>query len=134
MFILQGVLREPIIVYENSYRMGAPDYHFDSSLVRRILSGFLQDTFAGDNVVYDPIRSRHLSKQLSTKALACLKDLGLRRYKLVVTVTIGGLKERPSLASGSRCLWNVATDDQAFAMFSGPAVFAMAAAYALYYE
>jgi hypothetical protein len=114
--------------------METPDFRFDSSLVRCILSGFLQDTFAGDHTVYDPIRSRQLSKHLSTKALACLKELGFRRYKLVVTVTVGGLKERPSLVSGSRCLWNVATDDQAFATFSNPTVFAMAAVYALYYE
>lgn len=114
--------------------MGAPVHHFDPPLVERILHGILHDAFAGDNAVYDPTRCRQLSKFLSTKALALIKELGFRRYKFVVIVTVGGLMERPSLLCGSRCLWNVATDNHATATCAGSAVFATAAAYALYCE
>lgn len=64
---------------------------------------------------------------------ACLKDLLIPRYKIVVLVHIGQLTGQ-SMQISSRCLWEASIDTFASYSFKNSSLFGVASVYAVYYE
>lgn len=64
---------------------------------------------------------------------ACMKDLLIPRYKIVVLVHIGQLSGQ-SMQVSSRCLWDASSDTSASYFFKNSSLFGAANVYAVYYE
>lgn len=86
-----------------------------------------------DGETYDARKCSQLSEQLSEIIRARVKELGLRRHKIVCVVTIGQIRGQ-TVRCASRCLWDSDTDGEATATFQNHSLFATATVYAIYYE
>lgn len=64
---------------------------------------------------------------------ACMKDLLIPRYKIVVLVHIGQLSGQ-SMQVSSRCLWDASSDTSASHVIKNSSLFGLASVYAVYYE
>lgn len=64
---------------------------------------------------------------------ACIKDLLIPRYKIVVLVHIGQLSGQ-SMQVSSRCLWDASSDTSASYVIKNSSLFGLASVYAVYYE
>jgi len=73
-------------------------------------------------------------QHIATRISDALKAKSYKRYKHVVIVSIGSVKERPGVYLGSRCLWNDKTDSFATVRFENSSLYALAMIYGLYYE
>lgn len=119
------------INYENTYKM-EPDHRFSAHEVERAAEGALKDRL--EDLKYDPQTCKKLSQELAAEIMERVKLLGIKRYKFVVVVSIGSLKEKPGMNFGSRCLWNHKTDNFANVKFTNGSLFAIALIYGMYYE
>ena len=73
-----------------------------------------------------------LSKDIADKIKEkCKTSLNMPRYKIIVQVTIGQMKEQ-GVKLTSRCLWDTATDNYATVSFQNQHVWASAIAFGLY--
>ncbi len=63
----------------------------------------------------------------------CLQKLNLPRYKIIVQVTIGQMKDQGARVT-SRCLWDTTTDNYATANFKNRHIWASAIIFGLYAE
>nr|NP_001027637.1 dynein light chain [Ciona intestinalis]XP_009858519.1 dynein light chain isoform X1 [Ciona intestinalis]BAB85847.1 dynein light chain [Ciona intestinalis] len=116
--------------YQNTYKVD-PDKKFEPGKVQAILEQVLMDKL--EDVEYNSVISRELSKQISDKILKILKTLGYNRHKLVVLVNIGQLKDQGTRVS-SRCLMDTKRDSWAGALYEGKTLWATATVYGIYYE
>lgn len=117
--------------YENTYKMD-PDMRFKPHEIESTAVAILEEHL-GDKA-YDPAMCGAESKEISAKISEALKAKNFKRYKHVVVVTIGSLKERPGVYLGSRCLWNDKTDSFCTARYQNKSLYAIAMVYGLYYE
>ena len=62
-----------------------------------------------------------------------VKQLGYKRYKLVVEVTFSE-KKGQAVRVGSHCLWNPKTDNFSSAFFETAGMFCCCTVFGLYYE
>ncbi|KAL7427439.1 hypothetical protein ACHAXH_002092 [Discostella pseudostelligera] len=73
-----------------------------------------------------------LSKDIADKIKAkCIAKLNIPRYKIVVQVTIGQMKDQ-GVTITSRCLWDTATDNYATARFQNQRIWSSAIVFALH--
>jgi len=98
------------------------------STAQNILKQHLEDK------TYDPEMCRNECQIIAAKISEALKAKNFKRYKHVVVVSIGSIKERPGVYLGSRCLWNDKTDSFATVRFQNTSLYAIAMIYGLYYE
>ena len=63
----------------------------------------------------------------------CLQKLNLPRYKIIVQVTIGQMKDQGARVT-SRCLWDTTTDNYATVNFKNRHIWASAIIFGLYAE
>ncbi|XP_002130187.2 dynein light chain Tctex-type 5-like isoform X1 [Ciona intestinalis] len=119
------------VQYENTYRMDPADrfkpYEIEGTAMN-ILKSHLGES------AYDPEMCRNESLAIAAKISEALKAKNYKRYKHVVVVSIGSLKERPGVYLGSRCLWNDKTDSFATVRYQNTSLYAIAMVYGLYYE
>lgn len=83
---------------------------------------------------YDPSMCANESRTIAAEISEVVKAKQYKRYKHVVIVSIGSLKERPSVYLGSRCLWNDKTDSFTTVRYKNNTLYAIAMIYGLYYE
>ncbi|CAK8681802.1 dynein light chain Tctex-type 5-like [Clavelina lepadiformis] len=117
--------------YENTYKMD-PDERFKSYEIEDTAAEVLRQHL--QNKAYDPEMSRKECKDIAAKISEALKAKHYKRYKHVVLVSIGSLKENPGVYLGSRCLWNDKTDSFATVQYQNTTLYALAMIYGLYYE
>eukprot|EP00163_Fabomonas_tropica_P008217 TRINITY_DN1783_c0_g1_i2.p1 TRINITY_DN1783_c0_g1~~TRINITY_DN1783_c0_g1_i2.p1 ORF type:complete len:135 (-),score=16.40 TRINITY_DN1783_c0_g1_i2:290-694(-) len=123
---------EPVKVYENTYETKpASGEKFEHAAVKRILSQVLEERCK--DLKYDPQTCVQLSKGLCDEIQGRVKDLGYRRYKLVVQTVIGE-NNGQGVRTASRCLWDTENDNFASASFANTSIFAVAMVFGLYYE
>mmetsp|Transcript_14308 Transcript_14308/g.30167 ORF Transcript_14308/g.30167 Transcript_14308/m.30167 type:complete len:146 (+) Transcript_14308:1072-1509(+) len=73
-----------------------------------------------------------LTKEISDKIKQkCKAELNIPRYKIIVQVTIGQMKNQ-GVSVGSRCLWDTATDNYASARFQNQYIWASAVVFGIY--
>ena len=73
-----------------------------------------------------------LSKEIVNKIKEkCRSSLHIPRYKIIVQVTIGQMKDQ-GVCITSRCLWATATDNYASASYQNQHIWASALVFALY--
>ena len=126
---------KPFQKMENTYKVDPDpeaDGDFSTCAVERVCEAVLVDRLT--DCQYEPAACRQLSQELASVIMDSIKQLKIKRYKVVAVVSIGSLKERPGLQFGSRCLWNDATDTFASVKFTNGSLFAVAMVYGLYYE
>ena len=76
----------------------------------------------------------NLSQSIATKIRTAVKStLPVSRYKLVVQVTVGQLKDQ-AVRITSRCLWDTQTDNYARTDYKNEHVWASAIVFGLYAE
>ncbi|XP_013408480.1 tctex1 domain-containing protein 1-B [Lingula anatina] len=126
----EGIYRRNL-QYENTYKM-EPDVRFMAGCVEKEAEDVLTERLK--DMKYDPATCKHLSQELAGIIMERVKLFAFKRYKFVVVVSIGSLKERPGMQFGSRCLWNKGTDSFANVKFANGSLFAVAMIYGLYYE
>ena len=73
------------------------------------------------------------SKEICSFVLERVKNLGYKRYKLVVEVTFSE-KKGQAVRIGSHCLWNPKTDNFASAVLETAGMFCCCQVFGLYYE
>ena len=122
--------RKPRLTYENTYHL-EPKEKFQASKVKAIIEDVLNSRLKDE--VYDPKSCRQWVKTLSEIIKGRVKDLKYERYKLVVTVTIGQLKDQ-GFRMGSRCCWDAKQDTFATASFRNKTLFAVGSVWGVYYE
>ncbi|XP_004679571.1 PREDICTED: tctex1 domain-containing protein 1 [Condylura cristata] len=115
---------------ENTYQLG-PTKHFPVITVNRILKDVL--TYHLQEEQYEPEFCRQMTKTISEVIKAQVKDLVIPRYKLIVIVHIGQLSGQ-SILIGSRCLWDLKSDNISSYIFRNSSLFALANVYAVYFE
>lgn len=98
-------------------------------VMKEILATSLTERLTG--AVYDSEKCNESARALADTIRSRLTSLNYDRYKYVVTVTIGERREQ-GVRTGSRCFWDVGTDNQANETFLNDNIFCTAAAYAIY--
>ena len=122
--------RKPRLTYENTYQL-EPKEKFQASKVREIIEDVLKTTLKDET--YDPKSCRQFVKTLCEIIKGRVKELKFERYKIVVTVSIGQLKDQ-GFRMGSRCCWDAKMDTYATASFRNKSLFAVGTVWGVYYE
>ena len=116
---------------ENTYKL-EPGVTLQSKTVEEVVEKIMNDYLS--DLTYDHQEVKLMSQQLSNKVLEGVKKLGFNRYKFVVSVNIGSLKEQATVHFGSRCLWNKDTDRFVTVKYSNKSLFAVSMIYGLYFD
>uniref|UniRef100_A0A4W3JD17 Dynein light chain Tctex-type family member 5 n=1 Tax=Callorhinchus milii TaxID=7868 RepID=A0A4W3JD17_CALMI len=115
---------------ENTYQLH-PTKRFPVSSVKHIVQEVLLSYLQEER--YEPELCRQMTKTISEVIKARVKDLLIPRYKIIVVIHIGQVKEQ-SLQVGSRCLWDPINDSCTSFSFSNSSLFAVGSVYAIYFE
>ena len=83
---------------------------------------------------YEPSKCKELSQELAAHIMERIKEMSIKKYKMVAIVSIGSQKGVPGMQFGSRCLWNKETDQFASVKFTNGSLFAVAMVYGLCFE
>ena len=122
--------RKPRLTFENTYQL-EPKGKFQTSKVKEIIEDVLKSQLKDET--YDPKSSRQFVKTLCEIIKGRVKELKYERYKIVVTVTIGQLKDQ-GFRMGSRCCWDAKLDTFATGSFRNKTLFAVGTVWGVYYE
>ena len=122
--------RKPRLTFENTYKL-EPSEKFQASKVKEIIEDVLKTMLKDE--AYDPKSSRQFVKTLCEIIKGRVKELKHERYKIVVTVSIGQLKDQ-GFRMGSRCCWDSKRDTFATASFRNKTLFAVGTVWGVYYE
>ncbi|EDV23101.1 Tctex1 domain-containing protein 1-B [Trichoplax sp. H2] len=115
---------------ENTYKMD-PDVRFPSAAIKSIVQDVLESYLQNES--YDSEVCREMTKTVSEVIRSRVKDLNLRRYKLVSLVYIGQLTNQ-GVKLGSRCLWDPSNDNFSSHSYQNASLFAVATVYGIYLE
>ena len=115
---------------ENTYKM-EPDTRFPSAAIKTIVQDVLESYLQNES--YDSEVCREMTKTVSEVIRSRVKDLNLRRYKLVSLVYIGQLANQ-GIKLGSRCLWDPSNDNFSSYSYQNGSLFAVATVYGIYLE
>uniref|UniRef100_A0A3Q3DSG7 Dynein light chain Tctex-type family member 5 n=1 Tax=Hippocampus comes TaxID=109280 RepID=A0A3Q3DSG7_HIPCM len=96
-------------------------------ILKDVLTSYLEEE------KYEVEWSRQMIKTICEVIRSRVKDLMIRRYKLVVLAHIGQLAGQ-SMQISSRCLWDPATDTFASWSFKNTSLYGVASVYAVYFE
>jgi len=99
------------------------------STMKEILSIALSEKLNG--ALYDSDKSPEMARALADVIRSRLSALPFERYKYIVTVVIGERREQ-GVRVGSRCFWDVGTDNQATETYLNDNIFCTATSYAVY--
>ncbi len=116
--------------HENSFRL-EPTEKFFPDKVEEIIRCVLSEGLA--EVSYDPGFCAQYACELSERIQERVKQLKIRRHKLVSLVNIGELQGQ-GVIIGSRCLWNAKFDSFATSTFKNKTLFAVGIVYGVYFE
>ncbi|XP_051943467.1 dynein light chain Tctex-type 5-B-like [Hippocampus zosterae] len=119
-----------VVTLENTYQLG-PRKRFPAPAVVEILKDVLTSYLEEEK--YEVEWSRQMIKTICEVIRSRVKDLMIRRYKLVVLAHIGQLAGQ-SMQISSRCLWDPATDTFASWSFKNTSLYGVASVYAVYFE
>lgn len=118
-------------VAENTYKLGPEEgTEFSIVNVERIMTNVFEAYLKGR--AYDPKKFRLLSKSLADMIKDRVKQSGIRRYKVVVSVLIVE-ESGQSVRLGSRCLWDTTYDNHATVVFKGMGFEAVGSVFATYF-
>ena len=90
------------------------DTRFSPAPVKRVIDAVLQERLTGKE--YDEADAKEWSIEISEDVKARVKELAYKRYKIIVQVTIGELRDQ-GVRVASRCLWATPTDNYASSSF-----------------
>ena len=97
--------------------------------MKEIITIALSEKLQG--ATYDSDKSPETARALADVIRSRLSSLPFERYKYIVTVVIGERREQ-GVRVGSRCFWDVGTDNQARETFLNDNIFCTATAFAVY--
>ncbi|XP_063283283.1 dynein light chain Tctex-type 5 [Pelobates fuscus] len=120
----------PAIQTENTYQLG-PAKRFPVATVNNILKDVLTSYLQEEK--YEAEFCRQMTKTITEVIKARVKDLMIPRYKIIVLIYIGQLRDE-SMRIGSRCIWDPANDTFSSYSFKNSSLYALANVYAVYYE
>jgi len=117
---------------ENTFKMKPDeDQKFYSDKVEDVMRRILNNKLEKEE--YDRTKFATLAKELSTEIKARVKEFQWMRHKVVVQVVVGQNSEQ-DVNFGSRCLWDLKTDNYACASYKNENFFASAACFGIYFE
>jgi hypothetical protein len=122
--------RKPKVLYENTYKL-EPDRKVEAWKIKKILNDVLENKLKDET--YDAKSTKQLCLSLTEVIKQRIKELDYQRFRIVVTVYIGEMKEQ-GFRMGSRCLWEAKLDTFADAVFQNKSLFAIATVFMVYYE
>ncbi|XP_051989699.1 dynein light chain Tctex-type 5 [Xyrauchen texanus] len=120
----------PTVLMENSYQL-TPARCFPVVTVKSILKDVLISYLQEEK--YEAELCRQMTKTISEVVKARVKDLMIPRYKIIVVISIGQIRDQ-NMRMGSRCLWDAAHDTFSSHTFKNSSLFAVANVYAVYFE
>ncbi|XP_002731775.1 dynein light chain Tctex-type 5-B-like, partial [Saccoglossus kowalevskii] len=126
----QETMRGPPVRLEPTYQL-APPKKFPVGQVKNILKDVLESYLAEER--YEPELCRQMTKTISEVVKARVKDLQVKRYKVIVLIHIGQIKDQ-GLKMGSRCLWDPNNDTFSSYEYANNSLFAVGIVYGVYYE
>ncbi|XP_039255808.1 dynein light chain Tctex-type 5-like [Styela clava] len=126
-----AIMNTKKVQYENTYRTD-PSARFKPYEIEGTAKATLEEHLGSKP--YDPNMCKTECQVIAAKISEAIKAKNYKRYKHVVVVSIGSLKERPSVYLGSRCLWNDKTDSFTTVRYKNSSLYAIAMIYGLYYE
>ncbi|CAD5124538.1 DgyrCDS12816 [Dimorphilus gyrociliatus] len=115
---------------EPTYKL-KPDKKILYNQIKHIVDNVLKTIF--DNFDYDSKRAKMICPVISQEIQRELKQLCVERYKFVCQVFIGENKKQ-SIQLGSRCTWDVTTDNSASGCYQTATAFCCATVFAVYCE
>ncbi|XP_041354528.1 dynein light chain Tctex-type 5-like [Gigantopelta aegis] len=123
---------EESVSLQPTYKMG-PDCNqvFSVENAKHIIHGVLEAYLKGKD--YDAKRFANLSRTLAELIKERVKNSGISRYKIVAYVTIVEKNEQ-CCNHGSRCLWNVSTDNYATSVYETKQFTAVGLVFAVYFD
>ncbi|XP_030061933.1 dynein light chain Tctex-type 5 [Microcaecilia unicolor] len=119
-----------IVPMENTYQLG-PTKRFPVTTVNNILKEVLTSYLQEEK--YEAELCRQMTKTISEVIKARVKDLMIPRYKIIVLIHIGQLRDQ-SMRFGSRCIWDPTNDTYSSYALRNGSLFAVANVYAVYFE
>ncbi|XP_070562361.1 dynein light chain Tctex-type 5-like [Ptychodera flava] len=118
--------------FQNTYKIEPDDGTlFNPTKVRQMLESTLEHYL--HDKTYEHQTSKVLSSKISEVIRHRVKSMEFRRYKIVVNVVIGELRNQ-GLKMVSRCVWNSSTDNFASATYKNSSLFAITTVFAVYFE
>ncbi|KAM9791082.1 dynein light chain Tctex-type 5 isoform X1 [Syngnathus typhle] len=118
------------VKFENTYRL-EPQTRFPAPALQQILKDVLKSYLEEEQ--YEVEWSRQMTKTICEVVRARVKELMIRRYKVVVMVHIGQLAGQ-SMEVSSRCLWDPSSDTFASWSLKNTSLYGVASVYAVYHE
>ncbi|XP_071952503.1 dynein light chain Tctex-type 5-B-like [Antedon mediterranea] len=115
---------------EPTYQLN-PTIKFPVKQIKDILQDALEGYLGEEK--YEPELCKQMTKTISEVVKARVKDLRLKRYKIIVVIHIGQLNDQGMRVS-SRCLWDDSNDNFSSHQFANNSLFAVAMVYGVYYE
>ena len=120
----------PPVYYENTYKLN-PDDTFHAGKVRDVLQKVFEESIT--ETAYDPNTCGAKCKLISELVKEKVKNLDLKRYKIVCVVNIGQIFEQSMLVT-SRCLWNHKFDNSVSVEFRKGNIVAVGVVFGVYVE
>lgn len=87
----------------------------------------------GEGFEYNADDAADMGTDVCTEIQDRVKELGYKRYKIITQVTLGEIKGQ-TMRIGSRCLWDLKTDNSASEVLQNNKYFCCAMVFGLYYE
>ena len=115
-------------MYENTYQL-EPPAEVEIWKVKEIIEDVLQSKLKDET--YGEKSTMQLSLSLTEIIKQRVKDLNYPRYRIIVQVSIGELKEQ-GFRMGSRCLWEPKYDTFTTCSFQNKSIFATASVFLVY--
>ncbi|XP_061549496.1 dynein light chain Tctex-type 5 isoform X2 [Phycodurus eques] len=119
-----------VVTLENTYQLG-PRKRFPAPAVVEILKDVLASYLQEEK--YEVEWARQMAKTVCEVIRARVKELMIRRYKVVVSVHVGQLAGQ-SMQISSRCLWDPSNDTFASWSLKNTSLYGVASVYAVYFE
>ena len=119
------------------YQMKTPTITFygmkyDKNDIKSIINGVFATKL--ENIKqYDDTESVSICKSITDEVKESIKSLGVSRYKLGVTMTMGPIDGQHLMVT-SRCLWDVFSDTSVSVSFRSTVIFAVLVVYCLHYD
>ncbi|CAG0903655.1 unnamed protein product [Darwinula stevensoni] len=98
-------------------------------MVKDVIHGVLIEELEGK--VFSDKEVPSLCKSVAESITSKVKELGYERYKFCVNVLIGE-QRGAGVQVGSRCLWDIDTDNYASDIFLNDSLFCVAAVFGIY--
>eukprot|EP00656_Telonema_subtile_P044352 TRINITY_DN5061_c0_g1_i3.p1 TRINITY_DN5061_c0_g1~~TRINITY_DN5061_c0_g1_i3.p1 ORF type:complete len:150 (-),score=46.18 TRINITY_DN5061_c0_g1_i3:357-806(-) len=121
------------VQFEHTYQLKPHGVEkFDASKVKEVITEVFQKKF-GEGFEYNADDAADMGTDVCTEIQDRVKELGFKRYKLITQVTLGEIKGQ-TMRIGSRCLWDVNTDNCASEVLQNNKYFCCAMVFGLYFE